>query len=59
MQSHYYSSCRLQTRATLCITVNVLQTNKVDAQCNKLATELKLGTHCRCPRAVFTGRGHG
>ena len=33
-------SCRWQTRATRCITTNVLQTNKVDAQCDKLATEL-------------------
>ena len=31
-------SCRLRTRATRCITANVLQT-KVDAQCDKLATE--------------------
>jgi len=29
-----------ETRATRCITANVLQTNKVDAQCDKLATEL-------------------
>jgi len=33
-------SCRWQTRATRCITANVLQTNKVDAECDKLATEL-------------------
>jgi len=33
-------SCRWQTRATCCIVENVLQTNKVDAQCDKLATEL-------------------
>ena len=32
--------CRWQTRATRCITANVLQTNKVDAQSDKLATEL-------------------
>jgi len=32
-------SCRWRTRATRCITSNVLQT-KVDAQCDKLATEL-------------------
>jgi len=32
-------SCRWRTRATRCITANVLQT-KVDAQCDKLATEL-------------------
>jgi len=42
----YYSfttariSCRWQTHATHCITVNVLQTNQVDAQCDKLATKL-------------------
>jgi len=33
-------SCRWQTCATRCITANVLQTNKVDAQCDKLAAEL-------------------
>jgi len=33
-------SCHWQTHATRCITANVLQTNKVDAQCDKLATEL-------------------
>ena len=33
-------SCRCQTCATSYITANVLQTNKVDAQCDKLATEL-------------------
>jgi len=34
-------SCRWQTRgATRCTTANVLQTNKVDARCDKLATEL-------------------
>jgi len=33
-------SCRWQTRATRCVTANVLQTNNVDAQCDKLATEL-------------------
>jgi len=32
-------SCRWRTRATRCITANVLQT-KVDVQCDKLATEL-------------------
>jgi len=32
-------SYRWQTRATRCITANVLQT-QVDAQCDKLATEL-------------------
>jgi len=31
--------CRWRTRATRCTTANVLQT-KVDAQCDKLATEL-------------------
>jgi len=30
----------LQTRATRCITSNVLQTNNVNAQCDKSATEL-------------------
>ena len=30
----------LTNRATCCITASVLQTNKVDAQCNKLTTEL-------------------
>ena len=34
------SCCRWQTRATRCITANVLQTSKVDTQCDKLATEL-------------------
>jgi len=29
-----------QTPATRCITANVLQTSKVDAQCDKLATKL-------------------
>jgi len=33
-------SCRWQTRALRCITEKVLQTNKVDAQSDKLATEL-------------------
>jgi len=34
-------SCRWHTRATRCITPNVLQTKKVhDVQCDKLATEL-------------------
>jgi len=33
-------SCRLQTRATRCITANVLQTSKAEAQCDKLATAL-------------------
>ena len=33
-------SCRWQTCRTRCITANVLQTNKADAQCDKLATEL-------------------
>jgi len=33
-------SCRKQTRAMRCITTNVLQTNKMDAQCDKLVTEL-------------------
>ena len=32
-------SCRWRTRATRCIPANLLQT-KVDAQCDKLATEL-------------------
>jgi len=32
--------CRRQTRATRCITAYVLQTNKVDAQRDQLATEL-------------------
>jgi len=31
---------RWQTRAMFCITANVLQTNNVDAECDKLATEL-------------------
>jgi len=33
-------SCRWQTRTTCCITANMLQINKVDAQCDKLASEL-------------------
>jgi len=33
-------SCCWQTRVTCCVTANVLQTSKVDAQCDKLATEL-------------------
>jgi len=33
-------SCCWQTRATRCITANVLQTKKVNAHCDKLATEL-------------------
>jgi len=33
-------SFRWQTRSTSCMTANVLQTNNVDAQCDKLATEL-------------------
>jgi len=33
-------SSRRQTRAMRCITANVLQTNEVDAQCNKLVIEL-------------------
>jgi len=33
-------SCRWQTRATRCITANVLQTNNIDAHCDELATEL-------------------
>ena len=33
-------SCRWQTRATRCITANILQTNKLDAQRDQLATEL-------------------
>ena len=37
-------SCRWQTCATRCITANVLQTNMVDAQCDKLAAELSLTT---------------
>jgi len=32
-------SCRWQTRAMRCITANMLQAHKVDAQCDKLATE--------------------
>ena len=36
---HRSISCSWRTRATRCITANVLQT-KVDAQCDKLATEL-------------------
>jgi len=36
---NYSISCSWRTRATRCITANVLQT-KVDAQCDKLATEL-------------------
>ena len=34
------TSCRWQTRATRCITANVLQTSSAVAQCDKLATEL-------------------
>jgi len=30
----------IKTRATRCITANVLQTDQVDAQCDKFATEL-------------------
>ena len=33
-------SCHWQTNAARCIIPNVLQTNKVDAQCDKLTTEL-------------------
>jgi len=33
-------SCHWQTHTTHCITANVLQTSKVDAQCDKLVTEL-------------------
>jgi len=33
-------SCHWQTSATRCIAANVLQTNTVDAQCDKLSTEL-------------------
>jgi len=33
-------SWRWETRAMRCITANVLQTSKVDAQCDKLATEV-------------------
>jgi len=33
-------SCCWQTHVTCCIMANVLQTNKVDAQCDKLVTEL-------------------
>jgi len=33
-------SCHWQTRTACCITANVLQTNKVGAQCDKLATKL-------------------
>jgi len=33
-------SCHWRTCATRCITTNVLQTHQVDAQCDKLATEL-------------------
>ena len=32
-------SCHSQTHVTCCITANVLQTNNVDAQCDKLANE--------------------
>ena len=39
-------SCRWRTRATRCITANVLQI-KVDAQCNKLATELAVSEEHR------------
>jgi len=41
--SDYYeqgSAIAEKSRATRCITANVLQTNKVDAECDKLATEL-------------------
>jgi len=39
-QWHTRISCRWQTRATRCITANVLQTHKVNAQCDKLAIKL-------------------
>jgi len=37
---NYKDQLTLTTRATRCITANVLQTNKVDAKWDKLATEL-------------------
>jgi len=48
--SHNSISCRWRIRATRCITVNVLQT-KVDAQCDKLATELSCQ---RLQRSTFS-----
>ena len=62
-------NCCWQTHATHCITVNVLQTNKVDAQCAKLATELSwqrfasevvnfqlLHLHLNCPTCIWWPR---
>jgi len=52
------TSCRLQTRATRCITANVLRANKVDAECDKLATELRWQrlapkvANCQLPHSV-------
>jgi len=40
MQTNTRISCRWQTHTMHCITANMLQTNKVDAQRDKLATEL-------------------
>ena len=39
-ERHKHPKYVTQSRATRCITANVLQANKVDAQCDKLATEL-------------------
>ena len=46
------TSCRWETPVMRYITSNVLQTNKVDAHCDQLATELKAGTHYLCSRAT-------
>ena len=43
-QWHTRISCRWQTRATRCITANVLQTHKVDAQSINLRPNYKLTT---------------
>ena len=51
-------SCRWQTRATRCVTANVLQTYKADAQCDKLAIELRWQrlaskvANCQLPHSV-------
>jgi len=42
LQNKTRISCRWQTHVTRCITKNVLQTNKVDAQCDKLVTTLPM-----------------
>jgi len=46
-------SCRYRTRATCCITANVLQT-KVHAQCDKLATELSRQCLRRSPFSSYS-----